>query len=66
MTFTNRVGQDIMIKLNSEDEPKILHASDSRVSFIHRRSNGPDELQVSELTHGVYLLTCIYSGQAQV
>ncbi|XP_062073801.1 uncharacterized protein LOC133778015 isoform X2 [Humulus lupulus] len=46
MTFTNRVGQDILVKLSSQDEPKILRASDSRVSFSYRQSGGPDKLQV--------------------
>ncbi|XP_050141691.1 uncharacterized protein LOC126617690 [Malus sylvestris] len=46
MTFTNRLGRDISIKLCSEDEPKILRASDSRVSFVHRESEGHDKLQV--------------------
>ncbi|PON47154.1 Vacuolar protein sorting-associated protein, partial [Parasponia andersonii] len=45
-TFTNRVGQDISIKLSSQDEPKVLRASDSRVSFSYRQSGGPDKLQV--------------------
>ncbi|BFG31191.1 hypothetical protein CerSpe_174650 [Prunus speciosa] len=46
MTFTNRLGQDIYIKLCNEDEPKVLRATDSRVSFVHRKSDGPDKLQV--------------------
>ncbi|KAK9094958.1 hypothetical protein Scep_026427 [Stephania cephalantha] len=49
MTFTNRIGQDIFIKLNSEDEPKILCAFDSRVSFVYRKTEGSessDKLQV--------------------
>ncbi|VVA93348.1 unnamed protein product [Arabis nemorensis] len=45
MTFTNRIGEDIYIKLNSADEPKVLHAYDSRVSFVFHPS-GRDELQV--------------------
>ncbi|XP_020979196.1 uncharacterized protein LOC107640015 [Arachis ipaensis] len=45
MTFTNRLGRDIYIKLSTEDEPKVLHASDSRVSFVCR-GNGPEKLQV--------------------
>lgn len=49
MTFTNRIGQDIMIKLSSVDEPKVLRASDSRVAFVHRHSGGPDKLQVCEM-----------------
>ena len=49
MTFTNRIGQDIMIKLSSVDEPKVLRASDSRVAFVHRYSGGPDKLQVCEM-----------------
>lgn len=46
MTFTNRLGQDIFIKLNSEDEPKVLHASDSRMYFVCRGIGGPEKLQV--------------------
>ncbi|KAM6557396.1 hypothetical protein CsatB_004415 [Cannabis sativa] len=46
ITFTNRVGQDILVKLSSQDEPKTLRASDSRVSFLYRQSGGPDKLQV--------------------
>lgn len=46
MTFTNRIGEDIYIKLNSDDEPKVLHAYDSRVSFVFQPS-GRDDLQVS-------------------
>lgn len=49
MTFTNRIGRDMLIKLSSEDEPKVLHASDSRVSFVNRQSGGLDKLQVGEL-----------------
>uniref|UniRef100_A0A1J3IIE4 Putative vacuolar protein sorting-associated protein 13A n=1 Tax=Noccaea caerulescens TaxID=107243 RepID=A0A1J3IIE4_NOCCA len=45
MTFTNRIGEDIYIKLNSDDEPKVLHAYDSRVSFVFQPS-GRDDLQV--------------------
>ncbi|CAK8539544.1 unnamed protein product [Lathyrus sativus] len=46
MTFTNRIGQDIFIKLSTEDEPKVLHASDSRMSFVCRGAGGPEKLQV--------------------
>ncbi|KAE9596742.1 putative vacuolar protein sorting-associated protein [Lupinus albus] len=46
MTFTNRLGQDIFIKLSTEDSPKVLHASDSRVSFVCRGIGGPEKLQV--------------------
>ncbi|KAF6135497.1 hypothetical protein GIB67_015350 [Kingdonia uniflora] len=46
MTFTNRTGQDIFLKLSSEDEQKVLRASDSRVSFVYRESGGTDKLQV--------------------
>ncbi|KAF8380627.1 hypothetical protein HHK36_028116 [Tetracentron sinense] len=46
MTFTNRLGQDIFIKLSSEDEPKVLRTSDSRVSFVYRDTGQPDKLQV--------------------
>ncbi|XP_037495569.1 uncharacterized protein LOC105636609 isoform X2 [Jatropha curcas] len=46
MTFTNRLGKDIFIKLNSQDEPKVLHAFDSRISFVHHKTEGIDKLQV--------------------
>ncbi|KAK6251014.1 hypothetical protein SCA6_005019 [Theobroma cacao] len=46
MTFTNRLGRDIYIKLSSEDEPKVLRASDSRISFVHNENGGTDKLQV--------------------
>ncbi|XP_031125724.1 uncharacterized protein LOC116028070 isoform X1 [Ipomoea triloba] len=46
ITFTNRVGQDLFIKLSSEDEPKVLHASDARVSFVVLGTTSPNELQV--------------------
>ncbi|KAL8053513.1 hypothetical protein ABFS82_05G077000 [Erythranthe guttata] len=46
MTFTNRVGQDILLKFSTEDEPKTLRVSDTRVSFVHRKTDGPNEIQV--------------------
>ncbi|KAJ4951540.1 hypothetical protein NE237_028372 [Protea cynaroides] len=46
MTFTNRLGQNMFIKLSSEDEPKILRTSDSRVSFVYRETGEPDKFQV--------------------
>ncbi|KAK7309084.1 hypothetical protein RJT34_05549 [Clitoria ternatea] len=46
MTFTNRLGQDIFIKLSTEDEPKVLRASDSRVYFVCRGIGGTEKLQV--------------------
>lgn len=46
ITFTNRLGQNIYMKLSSEDEPKILQASDARVSLVYRESGRPMELQV--------------------
>ena len=54
MTFTNRLGQDMYIKLSSEDEPKVLCTSDSRVSFVHCENGGMDKLQVSELRKTFY------------
>ncbi|RDY03158.1 Vacuolar protein sorting-associated protein 13C, partial [Mucuna pruriens] len=45
MTFTNRLGQDIFIKLSSEDVPKVLRASDSRMYFVCRGIGGPEKLQ---------------------
>lgn len=47
MTFTNRVGQIVLLKLSNEDEPKTLLVSDTRVSFIHRKIDGPNVIQVS-------------------
>lgn len=49
MTFTNRLGRDIYIKLCSEDEPKVLHPCDSRISFVYRESDGPNNLQVGRV-----------------
>ncbi|KAE8055526.1 hypothetical protein FH972_012359 [Carpinus fangiana] len=46
ITFTNRLGQDMFIKFCSEDEPKVLRASDSRISFVHRETGSLDKLQV--------------------
>ncbi|GAB2273667.1 hypothetical protein Dimus_008449 [Dionaea muscipula] len=46
LIFTNRLGENISIKLSNEDEPKILQASDSRVSFIYRDTSEPDAVQV--------------------
>ncbi|XP_021768084.1 uncharacterized protein LOC110732449 isoform X1 [Chenopodium quinoa] len=46
MTFTNRTGQDVFIKLSSHDEAKILRASDSRVSFLYRETSDSNKLQV--------------------
>lgn len=52
MTFTNRLGRDVYIKLCGEDEPKVLRPSDSRISFVYRVSDGPNKLQVG----GVYVV----------
>ncbi|KAH9610754.1 hypothetical protein KSS87_017342 [Heliosperma pusillum] len=46
MTFTNRTGQDIQVKLSSQDEPKVLRASDSRVCFVYRETVDSDKLQI--------------------
>lgn len=47
MTFTNRIGQDIYIKLHDEDQPKSLPAFDSRVSFTYsREAQECEKLQV--------------------
>uniref|UniRef100_A0A0E0BDW2 PH domain-containing protein n=1 Tax=Oryza glumipatula TaxID=40148 RepID=A0A0E0BDW2_9ORYZ len=45
ITFTNRAGQDFYIKLSAEDEPKVLHAHDWRVSFMHSEG-GTEKLQL--------------------
>ncbi|GJX33564.1 pleckstrin domain superfamily protein [Tanacetum coccineum] len=46
MTFTNRLGRDIYVKLSSEDPPKLLRASDVRVSFVCLDTEGPSKLQI--------------------
>ncbi|KAJ7944655.1 pleckstrin-likey (PH) domain-containing protein [Quillaja saponaria] len=46
MTFTNRLGQNLFIKFSNEDEPKVLRASDSRISFVYREAGGAEKLQV--------------------
>lgn len=49
MTFTNRVGQDVLLKFSSEDEPKTLRVPDTRVSFVQCKTDRPNEIQVSVL-----------------
>ncbi|EPS64219.1 hypothetical protein M569_10562, partial [Genlisea aurea] len=49
MNFTNRVGQIILLKFSEEDAPKTLHVSDTRVSFIHPKTLGPNKIQVRML-----------------
>ncbi|KAL9231233.1 hypothetical protein vseg_006486 [Gypsophila vaccaria] len=46
MTFTNRIGQDIFVKLSSQDEPKVLRASDSRVCFLYKETNDSNKLEI--------------------
>lgn len=46
ITFTNRLGENIFIKLSGEDEPKILGITDARVAFVYRGNGGPNQLQV--------------------
>nr|DAD18267.1 TPA_asm: hypothetical protein HUJ06_019730 [Nelumbo nucifera] len=46
MTFTNRIGEDIFIKHSSQDEPKVLPAYETRVSFVSHETGGSDKLQV--------------------
>ncbi|KAL8529518.1 hypothetical protein ACS0TY_006808 [Phlomoides rotata] len=46
MTFTNRAGQNVLLKFSSEDEPKTLRVSDTRVSFVQRKTDTPNEIQV--------------------
>ena len=45
ITFTNRIGQDLYIKLSVQDEPKVLQAYDWGVSFMYSESD-TDKLQV--------------------
>ncbi|KAG0474784.1 hypothetical protein HPP92_014470 [Vanilla planifolia] len=44
MAFTNRLGEDLFIILNSEDQLKILHASDARVAFMEP-ARGPIRIE---------------------
>lgn len=46
MTFTNMIGQDLFVKLNTGDLPKTLCASDWRVSFTYSETGEPNKLQV--------------------
>lgn len=48
MTFTNRLGENIFIKFSSEDDPKVLYPTDSRIPFIYHETGGADKLQVIE------------------
>ncbi|XP_020672034.1 uncharacterized protein LOC110092030 [Dendrobium catenatum] len=45
MTFTNRLGRDVLIKFNIDDQPKVLNASDTRVSFVYCNA-GTEKIQV--------------------
>ncbi|KAK1307367.1 hypothetical protein QJS10_CPA10g01051 [Acorus calamus] len=45
MTFTNRMGQDIFIKFSDGEQPKILHAYDARIAFVHCRTGSTDKFQ---------------------
>lgn len=60
MTFTNRVGENLLLKLSSNDEPKTLWVSDTRVSFVHLKVDGPLEIQVSTI---VFLVSSMYMIQ---
>lgn len=46
ITFTNRVGENLFLKLSSGDEPKILWMTDARVSFACCDTGGLNKLQV--------------------
>lgn len=46
ITFTNRTGQCLYIKMNSNDQPKPLHASDWRVAYCMVDTEEPEKLQV--------------------
>lgn len=47
MTFTNRVGQEVFLKLNDGEQPQTLFASDWKVSFPYSENDGgPDIFQV--------------------
>jgi hypothetical protein len=47
----------MFIKFCSEDEPKVLRSSDSRISFVHRETGSLDKLQVRGLVIAAILLT---------
>lgn len=59
MTFTNRLGQDVFIRFNVEDQEKTLRTSHSRVSFMYREA-GPEKLQV--LFNAVTKTTSLFFG----
>eukprot|EP01018_Ginkgo_biloba_P007916 Gb_35998 [translate_table: standard] len=46
MTFTNRIGQVLYVKMNSRDQPKILHPSDWRIAYCISDTEEPEKLQV--------------------
>lgn len=46
MTFTNRTGQCLYIKMHNNDEPKSLHASDWRVAYCMVDTEEREKLQV--------------------
>lgn len=58
MTFTNRTGEDIFVKLSSDDEQKVLRASDSRVCFLYRETSDSDKLQVCPVISKRSMLVC--------
>lgn len=58
MTFTNRVGQNMFLKFSSEDESKVLRASDIRVSFVHQEMDGPNEIQVNSAVFPGITIPC--------
>lgn len=47
ITFTNRLGEKIFMKLSEQDEPKILRITDARVAFVYCGNGGPIQLQVA-------------------
>lgn len=56
ITFTNRLGQDISLKLSVEDQPKVLRATDARVSFVCHETGVANKLQVK--WNSLHFLDC--------
>ncbi len=49
MTFTNRLGQELILRQNGVNQARTLKASDSRVSFPFQETENPIMLQVCVL-----------------
>lgn len=55
MTFTNRLGQELILRQNSVNQARTLKASDSRVSFPFQETENPIMLQVCVLPKNAIL-----------